>query len=107
MKKNTLILSGFLVCCVAFGYTPIENNANTATEIITSERDYAVVGVTRHSIGENYSIGITVRIDDAYGQMTVLVNGKTVAYSIEGYDEYSIRYGALGKDYYYYFSFKN
>ena len=80
MKKSILILGCFLISCVAFGHTQIEKNTNTETDVITTATDYAVVGTTNNSIGENYTLGITVRIDDMYGTMSVYVNGTAVSY---------------------------
>ena len=107
MKYSILFLGGFLISCSAFGYTPIDKKTNTETGLITSLTDYAVVGTTKNNIGENYTIGITVRIDDTYGQMSVFVGRTEVAYSIEGNGKYSIRYGDYGDAQYYYFSFSN
>ena len=105
MKKSILILGCFLISCVAFGYTPIEKNANTETYLITTLTDYPVVGTTQNSIGENFSIGITVRIDDTYGTMSVYVGRTQVSYNMESYGKYSIQYGDYGSAQYYYFSF--
>ena len=107
MKKSILILGCFLISCVAFGHTQIEKNTNTETDVITTATDYAVVGTTNNSIGENYTLGITVRIDDMYGTMSVYVNGTAVSYNFESAGKYSIQYGDYGSAQYYYFSFNN
>ena len=40
MKKSILILGGFLIAFVAFGYNPIESDANTVTELSLSVSDF-------------------------------------------------------------------
>ena len=103
MKKTIIIFSCLLISTMSFSYNPIEKN--TKNELNTAVADYPVVATTKHSVGENYSIGATVRIDDMYGTMTVYVNGSQVSYEMEGYNEYSFQYGSLGEAYYYYFKF--
>ena len=41
MKKSILILSGFLIAFVAFGYNPIESDVTTVTELNLSVSDFS------------------------------------------------------------------
>jgi hypothetical protein len=41
MKKSILILGGFLIAFVAFGYNPIESDTKTVTELSLSVTDFA------------------------------------------------------------------
>ena len=100
------MLGGFLISCVAFGYTPIEINIEKTTEMSVSLSEYPVVATTEKGYGTEYSIGATVhgeRTSYSKSIRKVTVEGRSVNYSTDynRTDWYYFSYG--GETYYFRF----
>ena len=106
MKKSILILGSFLISCVAFGYSPIESDIKTATELSVSVSEYPVVATTEKGYGTEYSIGATVhgeRTSYSKNIRKVTVNGRSVNYSVDYSRTDWYYFGYEGETYYFHF----
>ncbi len=78
MKKSILMLGGFLIAFVAFGYNPIESDTKTVTELSISVSDF----------DEGWEEGYCEGWKDVKGQFAICPNAPIAPIPPIGKDSY-------------------